>query len=87
MQVLQVPVGHPIIHVGDACKDIETCLRMGGLIKCSIIPPEKLYHPVLPFRCNDKLMFCLVERASSHLPQVRDVCIPEMRIVPSQVRG
>jgi len=47
------PVGHPIIHVGDAC------LRMGGLIKSSIIPPEKLYHPVLPFRCNNKLMFCL----------------------------
>jgi len=53
------PVGHPIIHVGDACKDIEACLRMDGLIKCSIVPPEKLYHPVLPFRCNNKLMFCL----------------------------
>ena len=47
------PVGHPVIHVGDACR------RMGGLIKCSIIPPEKLFHPVLPFICNNKLMFCL----------------------------
>jgi len=53
------PVGHPIIRVGDACKDIEVCLRMDGLIKCSTIPPEKLYHPVLPLRCNNKLMFCL----------------------------
>jgi len=53
------PVGHPIIHVGDACKDIEACLRMDGLIKCSILPPEKLYHPVLPFSFNNKLMFCL----------------------------
>jgi len=30
---------------------------MEGLIKCSIVPPEKLYHPVLPFRCDNKLMF------------------------------
>jgi len=53
------PVRHPIIQVGDACKDIEACLRMDGLIKCSIVSPEKLYHPALPFRCNNKLMFCL----------------------------
>ena len=53
------PVGHRVIHVGDACKDIEACIRMDGLIKCSIVPPETLYHPVLPFRCNNKLMFYL----------------------------
>jgi len=28
------PVGHAIIHVGDACKDIESCLCMDALIKC-----------------------------------------------------
>jgi len=27
-------VGHPIIHVGDTCKDIEAWLRMDGLLKC-----------------------------------------------------
>jgi len=53
------PVGHPVIHMGDVCKDKEASLRMDGLIKCSIVPPEKLYHPVLPFRCNKKFMFCL----------------------------
>jgi G:T-mismatch repair DNA endonuclease (very short patch repair protein) len=42
-------VGHPVIHVGDSCKDKEACFRMDGLIKCSIVPPETLYHPVLPF--------------------------------------
>jgi len=26
------PVGHPVIHVGDACEDIEAGLRMGGLV-------------------------------------------------------
>jgi len=53
------PVGYPTVHVGDDCKDTETCLRMGCLIKCTIVTPQKLYHPVLPYRCNNKLMFCL----------------------------
>ena len=52
-------VGHPIVHGGDECKYMEACLRMDGLIKCSIVSPEKFYHPVLPFRCNNKLMFLL----------------------------
>jgi len=30
-----------------------------GLIKCSIITPQRFYHPVLTFRCNGKLLFCL----------------------------
>jgi len=53
------PVGHPIIHVGDMCKNMETCLLMEGSIKCTIVPPQKFYHPVLPYRCNNKSMFCL----------------------------
>jgi len=52
-------VDHSFIDVGDSCKDVEACLGMDDLIKCSIIPPENLYYPVLPFRCNNKLMFCL----------------------------
>jgi len=28
-------------------------------MKCSIVPPKRLYHPVLPFRYNKKLLFCL----------------------------
>ena len=35
-------VCHRVIHVGYGCKDKETCLRMDGLIKCSIVPPERL---------------------------------------------
>jgi len=53
------PFGHPRIHVGDACKDTVAWLRMEGLILCTIVPPQKLYLPVLPFTCNKKLMFCL----------------------------
>ena len=46
------PVAHPVFHVGDACKDKEACLGKEGLIKCTIVPPERLYHRVLPFRAN-----------------------------------
>jgi len=55
----KLTVGHPVIHVGDACRDIEACLHMECLIKCSIVSPDKLYHPVLPYRCINKLKFCL----------------------------
>jgi len=44
------PIGHPVVHVGDTCKDIRACLQMEGQIKCAILPPTDLYHPVLPFR-------------------------------------
>ena len=36
------PVGHTFIHVGDTCKDKEACLRADGMIKCSIVPLERL---------------------------------------------
>ena len=53
------PIGHPTIHVGDECMDKDAMLLKEVLIKCCILPPKRLYHPVLPFRCNDKLLFCL----------------------------
>ena len=53
------PIGHPIIHVGDACADIEACLKMEGLMKCKIVPPTNLYHTVLLYRYDKKLLFCL----------------------------
>jgi len=38
---------------------------MDGLMKCTIVPPKDLYHPVLPFRRNKKLVFlcrsCVLE--------------------------
>jgi len=53
------PIGYPVVHVGDTCKDIQACLQMEGLIKCTIVPPMDLYHTVLSFRCNKKILFCL----------------------------
>jgi len=43
------PVGHPVIHVGDMSRQ-RGHVAKGGLIKCCILHPMKLYHPVLRFR-------------------------------------
>ena len=53
------PISHPRIHVGDACKDVETFLRMEGVIKCTIVQPQKLYHLLHPYRCSKKRLFSL----------------------------
>jgi hypothetical protein len=53
------PVGHPRIHVGpEACAllDIQT---LEGLVKCTVLPPQDLYHPVLPYKCDGRLTFPL----------------------------
>jgi G:T-mismatch repair DNA endonuclease (very short patch repair protein) len=46
------PITHPTIHVGDACVDKEACLKIEGLMKCNIVPPNDLYHPVIQFQHN-----------------------------------
>ena len=45
--------------MGDTGADIEACLKMEGPMKCKIVPPKDLYHPVQPYRCDRKLLFCL----------------------------
>ncbi|XP_057658493.1 uncharacterized protein LOC130895287 [Diorhabda carinulata] len=52
------PIGHPEVYVGEACYalDLKTT---NGLIKCKVLPPTNLYHPVLPYKTNNKLIFPL----------------------------
>jgi len=38
---------------------IDACLKMEGLMKCKIVPRKDLYHPVLPYRWDKKIIFCL----------------------------
>jgi len=54
---------HPVVHVGDACKDIRACLQLEGLIKCTIVPPTDLYHPVLPSGVTRSFCTACVGRA------------------------
>ncbi|CAH1115486.1 unnamed protein product [Psylliodes chrysocephalus] len=52
------PIGHPQVFVGDKCKTLDL-YKTDGLIKCKILPPQNLYHAVLPIKSNNKLMFSL----------------------------
>lgn len=49
------PVGYPII-ITENFSDINNYF---GVVKCRILPPRKLYLPVLPVQMNGKLLFPL----------------------------
>ena len=51
------PVGHPVkIH-----ENFEDLSSYFGIIKCKVLPPRKLYIPVLPVK-TDKLVFSLCNK-------------------------
>ena len=50
------PICHPKFIDQPRTTDIS---RYYGLIKCKILPPYELYHPVLPWRYESKLLFPL----------------------------
>ena len=58
-------VGHPEI-ITENFDDISTYF---GLIKCTVLPPRGLLHPVLPYRTKDKLMFPLCKTCTDTLNQ------------------
>jgi len=67
------PVGHPTIHLD--CGDIPSMLSKERLVRCTVLPPRALYHPVLPYRCNVLLLFCLCSSSAESEPQ--DLCSHE----------
>jgi len=50
------PKGHPRFFSHPGHTDISPYF---GLIQCRVLPPRALYHPVLPYRHEDKLTFPL----------------------------
>lgn len=54
----EYPTGVPKILLGKELKD-RTVFNINGLIKCLILPPKALYHPVLPLKMHSKLLFAL----------------------------
>ena len=50
------PKGHPRFISTPGHTDIHPYF---GLIQCQILPPRELYHPVLPYRHDSKLLFPL----------------------------
>ena len=53
-------VGHPRI-ITENFDDISTNF---GLIKCTVLPPRGLFHPVLPYRTKGQLMFPLCKECA-----------------------
>lgn len=51
----KVPLGHPTIIT----EHFESLENYEGLVKCKVIPPRQLFHPVLPCKVNGKLLFHL----------------------------
>jgi hypothetical protein len=47
----------PINHPKTIIKNFQDIRSYFGLIKCIILPPKRLYMPVLPVRVNKKLVF------------------------------
>ena len=55
------PKGHPTFITHPGHTDIH---QYFGLIQCQVLPPRELYHPVLPYRHDDKLLFPLCARCA-----------------------
>ncbi|XP_011705890.1 PREDICTED: uncharacterized protein LOC105461097 [Wasmannia auropunctata] len=59
------PIGHPDIFVGVECTELIGSApdfdfsRVEGLVRCRVLPPRDLFHPVLPYRVGGKLLFAL----------------------------
>ena len=53
------PKGHPTFRSQPGHTNIH---QYFGLIQCQVLPPRELYHPVLPYRHDDKLLFPLCAR-------------------------
>ena len=62
LKFLKVPKGHPDI-VSENFEDLATRPYF-GLIKCEVLPPRGVYHPVLPAKVNGKLYFVLCKTCS-----------------------
>jgi G:T-mismatch repair DNA endonuclease (very short patch repair protein) len=60
-------VGHPKVYVGADCP--PDCLDREGIMKCKVLPPRCLYHLVLPYKSNSKLMFPLCSACSDTMNQ------------------
>ena len=52
-----------------------------GVVKVSVLPPRRLYHPVLPVKCNGKLMFPLCQSCAARESKVSCSCMDCDRIL------
>ena len=65
-KVAKYPLKHPTIITEGFAEDLTSYF---GLIKCRVLAPEDLHLPVLPLRCNGRLMFPLCATCANELSQ------------------
>uniref|UniRef100_A0A1Y1LSM0 DNA-directed DNA polymerase n=1 Tax=Photinus pyralis TaxID=7054 RepID=A0A1Y1LSM0_PHOPY len=66
------PVVHSWVLVTTEELGIVNLNTAEGLVKCTILPPQNLYYPVLPYRCHQRLMFPLCRTCCETMQQ--EVC-------------
>ena len=63
-----IPTGHPKITTENFDQNVSNYF---GLIKCTVVPPHALFHLVLPYRTQGKLMFALCRTCADTCNQTR----------------
>ncbi|CAB4025195.1 DNA polymerase [Paramuricea clavata] len=61
----EYPIGHPEIIT----ENFQPISEDFVLVKCSVLPPRALYHPILPYCTQGKLMFPLCRTCADNLQQ------------------
>ena len=70
------PVGIPEVIVDPKTTDIK---KYFGIVQARVRPPRDLYHPVLPIRANNKLIFPLCSKCATEMRQEKCECPDDVR--------
>ena len=68
-------IGHPEVFAGIEGEDIvgknnnNNISGINGVIKCLVLPPREIFHPVLPVKVNNSLLFPLCNKCAEDLQQ------------------
>ena len=80
LKYCRYPVGFPEVIL----KDFEPLENYFGLVKCTVLPPFKLFHAVLPYRVGDRLFFPLCADCAENLRDGPCQCALEKRYILGQ---
>ena len=76
----EYPVGHPIVVNRDFDYTLETYF---GFVKCTVLPPKRLYLPLLPHKSQQKLKFVLCRTCAEECNQLSCTHTDEQRQLTS----
>ncbi|XP_068734466.1 uncharacterized protein [Montipora capricornis] len=70
MKYREVPIGHPVFIRGPSFIFDYSINKYFGLMRCLMLPPRKLFHPLLPTKIkvesgDEKLIFTLCKKCAS----------------------